>query len=47
MAMPETEPLENLDQIHPSKINNFYAVVAAVCHGIPGDAEEEYRGVWI
>ena len=45
MAMPETEPLENLDQIHPSKINNFYAVVSAVCHGIPGDAEEECRGV--
>ena len=45
MAMPESEPLENLDQIHPSKINNFYAVVSAVCHGIPGDAEEECRGV--
>ena len=45
MTMPETEPLENLDQIHPSKINNFYAVVSAVCHGIPGDAEEECRGV--
>merc|ERR1719447_2388861 len=45
MPMPETESLENLDQIHPSKINNFYAVVSAVCHGIPGNAEEECRGV--
>ena len=45
MALPEMELLENLDQIHPSKINNFYAVVSAVCHNIPGDAEEECRGV--
>ena len=45
MAMPDTELLENIDVIHPSKINNFYAVVSAVCHGLPGDAEEECRGV--
>ena len=45
MALPELEPLETLDQIHPSKINNFYAVVSAVCHNIPGDGEEEARGV--
>ena len=45
MELPEMEPLENIDQIHPSKINNFYAVVSAVCHNIPGDAEDECRGV--
>lgn len=45
MELPEMEPLENIDQIHPSKINNFYAVVSAVCHNIPGDAEDECKGV--
>jgi hypothetical protein len=45
MALPDMDLLESLDQIHPSKINNFYAVVSAVCHNIPGDAEEECRGV--
>jgi len=45
VELPEMEPLENIDQIHPSKINNFYAVVSAVCHNIPGDAEDECRGV--
>ena len=45
MDLPEMEPLENIDQIHPSKINNFYAVVSAVCHNIPGDAEDECKGV--
>jgi len=45
MDLPEMEPLESIDQIHPSKINNFYAVVSAVCHNIPGDAEDECREV--
>ena len=35
--IPEMALLENLDQIHPSKINNFYAVVSAVCQNIPGE----------
>ena len=45
MKLPELEPLDNIDQIHPSKINNFYTVVSAVCSNIPGDGEEECRGV--
>ena len=45
MKLPVQETLDNIDQIHPSKINNFYTVVSAVCHNIPGDGEEECRGV--
>ena len=28
--LPQLEQLDNIDQIHPSKINNFYTVVSAV-----------------
>ena len=45
IKLPELEQLDNIDQIHPSKINNFYTVVSAVCHNLPGDGEEECRGV--
>ena len=45
MRLPEMEPLESIDQIHPSKINNFYSVVSAVCLNLLGSAEEECRGV--
>ena len=30
MKLPQLEQLDNIDQIHPSKINNFYTVVSAV-----------------
>ena len=30
MKLPQQEQLDNIDQIHPSKINNFYTVVSAV-----------------
>ena len=30
--LPEQDPLDNIEQIHPSKINNFYTVVSAVCN---------------
>ena len=43
--LPEQDPLDNIEQIHPSKINNFYTVVSAVCNNLPGDGEEECRGV--
>lgn len=38
-------PIENLDQIHPEKINNFYAVVSAICQNIPGEPEDEVKDV--
>ena len=44
-TLPELDPLDNIEQIHPSKINNFYTVVSAVCSNLPGDGEEECRGV--
>ena len=43
--LPEMGPLENFDQIHPSKINNFYTVVSAICQSLPGDGEDECQGV--
>ena len=43
--LPAQDPLDNIEQIHPSKINNFYTVVSAVCNNLPGDGEEECRGV--
>ena len=45
MRLPEMGPLENFDQIHPSKINNFYTVVSAICKSVPGDGEDECQGV--
>jgi len=43
--IPEMAPIENLDQIHPEKINNFYAVVSAICQNIPGEPEDEVKDV--
>ena len=43
--LPEMGLLENFDQIHPSKINNFYTVVSAICKSVPGDGEDECQGV--
>lgn len=45
MKIPDTRPLENFDQIHPSKLNNFYTVVSAICRSVPGDGEDECNGV--
>jgi len=45
MKIPDTVPLENFDQIHPSKLNNFYTVVSAICRSVPGDGEDECNGV--
>lgn len=45
IPLPEQERLENIDRIHPDKLNNFYQVVSVVCANIPGDAEEEAQGV--
>ena len=45
MKIPEMGPLENFDQIHPSKLNNFYTVVSAICRAVPGDGEDECIGV--
>ena len=43
--LPDQETLEHIDRIHPDKLNNFYQVVSVVCANIPGDAEDEARGV--
>jgi len=45
MPLPEQERLENIDRIHPDKLNNFYQVVSVVCANIPGEAEDEAHGV--
>lgn len=45
MPLPEQERLENIDRIHPDKLNNFYQVVSVVCANIPGEAEDEVEGV--
>ena len=45
MPLPEQERLENIDRIHPDKLNNFYQVVSVVCANIPGDAEDEARDI--
>ena len=45
MKLPDMVPLENFDQIHPSKLNNFYTVVSAICRSVPGDGEDECKGV--
>ena len=45
MKIPDMGPLENFDQIHPSKLNNFYTVVSAICRSVPGDGEDECNGV--
>ena len=45
MPLPEQDRLENIDKIHPDKLNNFYQVVSVVCANIPGAAEDEVEGV--
>ena len=45
LPLPDQERLENIDRIHPDKLNNFYQVVSVVCANIPGEAEEEAEGV--
>ena len=45
LPLPEQEKLEHIDRIHPDKLNNFYQVVSVVCANLPGDAEDEVKGV--
>jgi len=45
MPLPEQDRLENIDKIHPDKLNNFYQVVSVVCANLPGVAEDEVEGV--